>query len=68
MIELSLDKVMGCLIWELKVLAAIRCMCVAHEIDCTWCANQERETAELLRAVRRVIKVKGDVLVVKPKR
>ncbi len=67
MIELDLDKVMVSLIWELKVLAAIRCVCAAHKIDVGWCANQERETAELLRSVRRVVKVKGNVLVVKEK-
>ena len=68
MIELDLDKVQGCLIWELKVLASIRCMCVAHGIDVAWCAEQERETAGVLRAVRKIVEVKGNVLVVKQKR
>lgn len=68
MIELELDKVMRCLMWKLKVLASMRCMCVAHELDAEWCVYHERETAELLRSVRKVIKVKGNVLVVKAKR
>ncbi|GAI08397.1 unnamed protein product [marine sediment metagenome] len=67
MIELDLEKVQGCLIWKLRVLAAIRCMCVAHEMDVAWCADEERETARLHECLRKVRKAKGDVLVVKPK-
>lgn len=68
MIELDLVKLQGCLIWELKVLAAIRRMCVEHEINVGWCTEREVETAGLHEALRRVRKVRGDVLVVKPKR
>ena len=68
MIELDLDKVMSSLVWKLKVLAAMRSMCGANEIDAGWCIGEEQETAELLRSVRRVVQVKGNVLVVKPKR
>lgn len=68
MIELSLDRLVEGLVWQLKVLAAIRCMCLAHRIDVAWCADLERDTAELLRSVRKVIEVKGNVLVVRAKR
>ncbi|MBA7658239.1 hypothetical protein ES703_66188 [subsurface metagenome] len=68
MIELDLEKVRKCLIWNMKVLASIRCMCVANGIDVAWCADEERETAKLHENLRKLIKVKGDVLVVKPKR
>ncbi len=68
MIELDLVKLQKCMIWELEVLASIRCMCVAHQIDVLWCAEREREVAELHEALRKVRKARGDVLVVKPKR
>lgn len=68
MIELSLDRVAAGLVWELEMLAAIRRMCATHQIDWEWCREKEQEVAELLGSVRKVIRVKGNVLVVKPKR
>lgn len=68
MIELDLVKLQGCLIWELKILAAVRRMCVDHGIDVTWCTNQEQETAKLHEQLRKVVKMRGEILVVKPKR
>lgn len=68
MIELDLKKLMGCLIWELKILAAVRRMCAEQGFDMTVLAEQEREAARLHESLRLVVKAKGDVLVVKPKR
>jgi len=68
MIELDLVKLQGCLIWELKVLAVIRRVCVEHGADVEWCANQEQETAKLHEALRMVRKLRGDVMQIRDKR
>ncbi len=68
MIELDLEKVRRCLIWELKVLAAVRGVCVEQGIDTAWCEEAERETAKVLKSVRRVITVKGEIMQVESKR
>lgn len=65
MIELDLKKLMGCLIWELKIVAAVRRMCADRGIETTWLDEQEREAAKLHESLRLVVKMKGDVLVVK---
>ncbi|MBA7583437.1 hypothetical protein ES708_25380 [subsurface metagenome] len=67
MIELDLRKVLEHLVWKLEVLAVIRRVCAANGVDFRWCVDQEDGTAKVLRDLRKVIKVKGDVLVVKPK-
>jgi len=65
MIELNLEKLAEGLVWQLKMLAATRRMCITHEMECGWCAEKERKTAELLRSLRKVIEVKGNVLVIR---
>lgn len=67
MIELSLDRLGEALVWQLEMLAAMRRMCAQHEIDGSWIGVKEQRVAELLRNIRRVVKVKGNVLVVKSK-
>lgn len=67
MIELDLVKLRLVVVAHLKTLAAVRCLCLAHEIPVGWCAEAEREAAGSLRELRKVIAVKGDVLVMKPK-
>lgn len=67
MIELDLGKVLDSLMWELKVLAAIRCVCVANQIDVVWCVERERGTARLIGSVRRVISARGGVMQIREK-
>lgn len=67
MIELELGKVLDSLMWELKVLGAVRCVCVANQIDVTWLAERERGTARLVEAVRRVVAVRGEVMQIRDK-
>ena len=67
MIELDLGKVLDSLMWELKVLAAVRCVCVANGIDVVWCAERERRTSGLIGSVRRIIAVRGDVMQIREK-
>lgn len=67
MIELNLDRLGEGLVWQLEMMAAIRRMCITHEIDCGWCAEKERKTAELLRSLRKVIEVRGNVLQIRTK-
>lgn len=68
MIELDLEKVMMALLYHLKVLAAVRCMCKEHGLPVDWCRKWEDEVADVAGRVRRVIEIKGNILVVKAKR
>ncbi len=67
MIELNLAELGSELVWQLEVLAAIRCMCVRNDIDSEWCRDQEAKVAELLRTLRRIMKVRGDVMQIREK-
>ncbi|MBA7683548.1 hypothetical protein ES703_91917 [subsurface metagenome] len=67
MIELDLEKLRLELVWQLEVLAAIRCMCSRHGMDLTWCTLKEDAVAGLLKTVRRIIKVRGDVMQIREK-
>ena len=64
MIELNLEDVAWVVTAHLNTLAAVRGMCVEHKIDSMWCREKEQEAAVVLRDLRRVIEVKGNVLVV----
>lgn len=67
MVELDLRKLMDCLIWELKVLAAVRRACADHGIETGWLDSQEGEVAKLHESLRMVVKMRGDVLCVREK-
>ncbi len=62
MIEVHLDRVMTCVLYHLKVLAAVRCMCVDHELPVDWCLEWERDVAETVKELRELIETKGTVL------
>lgn len=67
MIELNLEDVAWVVTAHLKTLAAVRGMCVEQRIDFMWCREKELEAAKVLKSIRKVIELKGNVLLVKPK-
>ena len=66
MIEVNLEKLMVCVLYHLKVLAAVRCMCKDHGFEVDWCLEWEADVAKSAKELRRLIEIKGNVLVVKP--
>ncbi len=67
MIELDLKKLAAELIWELQALSGTRTMCVEHGIEHDWILAREGEVADLLGRLRRIMDLRGDVLLIRDK-
>lgn len=62
MFEVNLDRLMSAVLYHLRVLAAVRCMCKDHGIEVDWCLEWEAEVGETARELRELIEARGNVL------
>lgn len=62
MIEVDLDKVLTAVLYHLKVLAAVRCMCKDHGLPVEWCLEWEQEVAKSAKVLQDVMEAQGPIL------